>query len=64
MKKKDLDLSKEESIKILIGYLPEKLSDFGVLSKFEALRERLIKRDYFDQKSRFKDFDMKCKINS
>ena len=47
-----VSFSKKEPIEILIGYLPEKLSDFGVLSKFEALQERLIKRDYLDQKPR------------
>ena len=45
-----VNFSKKKPIKILIGYLPEKLSDFGVLSKFEALCERLIKRDFFNQK--------------
>ena len=54
--------SNQEPIKILIGYLPEKLSDFGVLSKFETLRERLVKKGYFDHKSRFKILDVKRKI--
>ena len=51
--------SKRGPIKTLIGYLLEKLSDFGVISKFEVLRERLINRDYFDHKLRFKNLDNK-----
>ncbi len=45
-----IQVPKYGPIKILIGFLPFKLSDFGLLSKFQVLYLKLEKRDFFNTK--------------